>query len=331
MPGSAGPSAAMAQVSNNPTPSSNHFPLLDPKNDYVFKRIFAQRIDLLTDLVNVIRGRAEPLLLTEVLNPNILPGEITGKEIVLDVRALDAQGRAINVEVQVSAQRDYPSRALYYVARTFVDQLEQGEKYGKLQSVIGVNLLNFALFRDQADAQTAQWRYSLRSDHAPRRELDIQLELNFLELPKLARLGLEKTNKPLYDWGLFFSDPNGVAMEQITHPNVQEAFAVLKSVSATAEERADAERRIKYVRDLNAMIDAGWDEGRAEGIAVGKVEGIALGRAEGKAELLERLLEKKFGLLSDSILTGLFAACDEQLNLWAEDLLLAKTIEDIFL
>ena len=45
-------------------------------------------------------------------------------------------------------------------------------------------------------------------------------------------------------------------------------------------------------RDLNAMIDAGWDEGRAEGIAVGKVEGIALGRAEGKAELLERLLEK---------------------------------------
>ena len=52
-------------------------------------------------------------------------------------------------------------------------------------------------------------------------------------------------------------------MEQITHPSVKEAFAVLKSVSATAEERADAEKRIKYVRDLNAMIGAGWDEGRA--------------------------------------------------------------------
>jgi hypothetical protein len=102
MPGSAGPSAAMARVS---TLSSNHFPLLDPKNDYVFKRIFAQRIDLLTDLVNVVRGKAEPLLLTEVLNPNILPGEITGKEIVLDVRALDAQGRAINVEATTPLAR----------------------------------------------------------------------------------------------------------------------------------------------------------------------------------------------------------------------------------
>jgi len=111
-------------------------------------------------------------------------------------------------------------------------------------------------------------------------------------------------------------------MGQITHPNVQEAFAVLKSVSATAEERADAERRIKYVRDLNAMIDAGWDEGRAEGIAVGK--------AEGKAELLERQLIKKFGPLSDLARTRLFAASDERLNLWAEELLLAKTIDDVF-
>lgn len=84
----------------------------------------------------------------------------------------------------------------------------------------------------------------------------MQLELNFLELPKLARLGLEKTNKPLYDWCLFFSNPNGVAMEQITHPSVKEAFAVLKSVSATAQERADAEKRIKYVRDLNAWSEA---------------------------------------------------------------------------
>ena len=70
------------------------------------------------------------------------------------------------------------------------------------------------------------------------------------------------------------------------------------------------------------MIDAGWDEGRAEGIAVGRVEG--------KAELLERQLIKKFGPLSELARTHLFAASDEQLNLWAEELLLAKTIEDVF-
>ena len=149
-------------------------------------------------------------------------------------------------------------------------------------------------------------------------ELEVQLELNFLELPKLARLGLEKTNKPLYDWCLFFSNPNGVDMEQITHPDVKEAFAVLKSVSATAQERADADKRIKYLRDLNAMIGAGWDEGRAAG------------KAEGKAELLERQLTKKFGALSEASRSRLLLATDDELNDWSEALLVAATLEEVF-
>ena len=150
----------------------------------------------------------------------------------------------------------------------------------------------------------------------------MQLELNFLELPKLARLGLEKTNKPLYDWCLFFSNPNGVDVEQITHPSVKEAFAVLKSVSATAQERADAEKRIKYVRDLNAMIGAGWDEGR--------VAGIEIGRSEGKAELLERQLTRKFGALSEPSRSRLLSATDDELNAWSEALLVAATLEEVF-
>jgi predicted transposase/invertase (TIGR01784 family) len=303
---------------------SSDAPLLDPKNDYVFKRLFAQRIDLLTDLVNLVRGEAEPLKLTEVLNPHILPEDITGKQIVLDVRALDSRGRSIDVEVQVRAQRDYSARALYYLARSLVDQIGESEAYGRLRSVIGVSILDFQLFREPGDKTCGQWRFAMRADQQlnqppqPPRELEVQLELNFLELPKLARLGLEKTNKPLYDWCLFFSNPNGVDVEQITHPSVKEAFAVLKSVSATAQERADAEKRIKYVRDLNAMIGAGWDEGKAAG------------KAEGKAELLERQLTRKFGALSEASRSRLLSATDDELNDWSEALLVATTLEEVF-
>jgi hypothetical protein len=111
-------------------------------------------------------------------------------------------------------------------------------------------------------------------------------------------------------------------MEQITHPDVKEAFAVLKSVSATAQERADAEKRIKYVRDLNAMIGAGWDEGRT----AGKTEG----KAEGKAELLERQLTRKFGALSEASRSRLLSATDDELNAWSEALLVATTLEEVF-
>jgi predicted transposase/invertase (TIGR01784 family) len=257
-------------------------PLLDPRNDYVFKRIFASRINLLNDLVNVVRGDAAPLTLTKVLNPNILPEDITGKEIVLDILAVDNQGRNVDVEVQVNSQSHYPARALYYAARTFVDQLAEGENYGKLRSVIGVHILDFALFREPEDLERAQWRFGMLTHHEPRRALDTQLELNFLELPKLKdRKGLEKTNKPLYDWSVFFSDVNnGAAMERISHPEAKEAFEILKSMSATAQERQEAERRIRYVREVNAIKDYHWDEGRAQG----KAEGIELGTAKGRAE-----------------------------------------------
>ena len=115
-------------------------------------------------------------------------------------------------------------------------------------------------------------------------------------------------------------------MEQITHPSVKEAFAVLKSVSATAQERADAEKRIKYVRDLNAMIGAGWDEGKAAGIEIGRSEGIAVG----KAELLERQLTRKFGALSEASRSRLLSATDNELNDWSEALLVAATLEQVF-
>ena len=334
MSASSSPSDSARAVSGNTSAASPAL-LLDPRNDYVFKRIFAQRVDLLSDLVNVIRGDAERLTLTEVLNPTILPEEITGKGIVLDVKALDTQGRTIDVEVQVSSQRDYPARSLYYIARAFVEQLSSGEQYGQLRTVIGVNILNFALFRAQEEEERAQWRFGMVTYQQPQRALDIQLELNFLELPKLKHLGLEKTNKPLYDWSVFFSDVNnGEAMEQITHPDVKEAFEILKSVSATAQERLEAERRITYVRELNAIAGYQWDEGMAQGIAIGEAKGRAEGKAEGKAEathaLVARLLERKFGPL-DAVHHALLASATlEQLEKFSESLLSAPSLDAVF-
>jgi predicted transposase/invertase (TIGR01784 family) len=327
-------SAASAPVDNSATASGGtdtsaaSAPLLDPRNDYVFKRIFASHIELLNDLVNVVRGDAAPLTLTKVLNPNILPEDITGKEIILDILAVDNQGRTVDVEVQVSGRRHYPARVLYYAARAFVDQLAEGEDYSKLRSVIGVHILDFSLFKEAEDRDQAQWRFSMLSHDEPQRALDTQLELNFLELPKLKECrGLEKTNKPLYDWSVFFSDVNnGAAMERISHPQAKEAFEILKSVSATAQERKEAERRIRYVREVNAIKDYHWDEGKQAGIKIGREEG----KAEGMKSLLMRQVERKFGPLSPEHQATLDAATTEQLETYSEALLTSSTIEAVF-
>ena len=78
--------------------------LLDPKNDYVFKRLFTAAPDLLVSLINAVRTTEVPISDVEILNPRIEPEELTGKFIVLDLLAKDIEGRQYNIEI-VTADR----------------------------------------------------------------------------------------------------------------------------------------------------------------------------------------------------------------------------------
>ncbi|PKO51810.1 MAG: hypothetical protein CVU28_10900, partial [Betaproteobacteria bacterium HGW-Betaproteobacteria-21] len=59
-------------------------------------------------------------------------------------------------------------------------------------------------------------------------------------------------------------------------------------------------------------------------------EGWALGREEGQLKPLERLLQRKFGPLSDDIRTRLSKANEDQLSGWAENVLFASTLDEVF-
>jgi len=102
---------------------------------------------------------------------------------------------------------------------------------------------------------------------------------------------------------------------------VKEAFEILKSVSATAQERLEAERRITYVRELNAIAGYQWDEGRAQGKAEGK--------AEATRAMVARLLERKFGPLSSQHRALLASATIEQLEQYSDALLSASSLDEV--
>jgi hypothetical protein len=72
-------------------------PLLDPKNDAVFKRLFTGAPHLLAELINAVRADEPPLTVVEILNPDITPEDLSGKQIVLDVLARDPGGKLYDV------------------------------------------------------------------------------------------------------------------------------------------------------------------------------------------------------------------------------------------
>ena len=244
--------------------------LLDPKNDYVFKRLFAEAPELLVCLINDLRPDLPEVTSLEVLNPNIEASELTGKYIILDVLAKDIAGNQYNIEMQVRRYNAWGQRSLYYLARMLSDQLNAGHEYQGLKAAVGIHLLDFDLFTETpAQKQQAFWRFEMRDAHLPEVKLGGELQLNILELKKADQIK-QPQNTPipeaLSNWITFFEHWQEEAlMANIQHAPIQQAMHRIKQLSADENAKRLAFVRERALRDEASLIYDAKQEGREEG------------------------------------------------------------------
>ncbi len=301
-----------------PTPSApEQQSLLDPKNDFVFKKLFAGAPHLLMALINAVRATEPPVVQIEVLNPAITPEDLTGKYIVLDILAQDALGLRFNIEMQVRRFNAYSARSTYYLAHALTQQIGGGQNYQEIKGVVGIHLLDFDLFEAPGQQDQAVWCFEMRDRQQPRVKLGNELQLNIIEMRKADRIKL--ATPELADLLTFFEHwQEESIMSHITSTAVQQAMDRLKTISADQSTRHQA-----WVRER-----ALWDEiseKRAER-ELGKLEG----KLEGQAQVLARLLNKRFGPLSEDMSRRLNNATGEQLELWTDAVLDAPTLAAVF-
>jgi hypothetical protein len=84
-----------------------------------------------------------------------------------------------------------------------------------------------------------------------------------------------------------------------------------------------AERVIEWTKEWK-------EEGLQEGIQQGVQQGMQQGMQLGEAAILMRLLMRRFGPLPEGVQTQLKQAPTEQLERWAERVLEATRLEDVF-
>ena len=72
------------------------------------------------------------------------------------------------------------------------------------------------------------------------------------------------------------------------------------------------------------------EEGMEQGIARGIEQGVRQGRAEGERAVLERLLFRRFGELPQAVGARLGGAAEAELEAWADRVLDAATLDDVF-
>ncbi|MGD9732348.1 MAG: Rpn family recombination-promoting nuclease/putative transposase [Desulfamplus sp.] len=252
-------------------------PYVKPTSDIFIKYLLGSEDnkDLLLSFINgVMENSGFPLIKSvEIRNPFNLKKMVHEKQSILDIKAIDENGRIFNIEMQVSGDETFRHRSLYYWAKLYSSQLNEGELYEELLPVVCINLLEFEMFR-QFDKYHSTFMLcdTKKADFV----LTDHFAIHFIELPKFRTFDINiNRDETLQKW-LYFLKKEGMQeednlmeillKEDATFRKAHEKYAAFTQ----DEEMLEAyEAHQKWVRDYNSGISSAWKKGKKEGEIVG--------------------------------------------------------------
>ena len=134
-----------------------------------------------------------------------------------------------------------------------------------------------------------------------------------------------------------------VNLPNMRRPEVRKVEVYAQAVSGLLALERDTDKRAKYLEFIDIYAGLTENEFRryqrqypeesttmAGVIQRARDEGMQQGHIEGERTLLERQLRRRFGLLSPEVAEKLSQASAADLETWAENVLDADTLDDVF-
>lgn len=240
---------------------------VDPKVDIAFKKIFGdeQRKHVLISLLNAVMDK--DIVEVQILNPYQVPKIPELKFTILDIKARDSHGREFIVEMQANPYKYFDKRALDYVARAYVSQLNGGMDYDEHQPVYFIGVLNFPFF----NAPRYLSRHFILNVETQEQEIQ-DFELYFIELTKFGK-SLPELDSILDKWTYFLKELDHLQQlpeELANEPAIREAAETANRATWTKEEieayehglREEA-KELKMIRQLEEQQKAIEDQQKA--------------------------------------------------------------------
>ena len=285
-------------------------------SDLVFKYIFGSRnsTGILRSFLSEIQEHAgfRPVAEVDIRNPFSETDGEDVKQTIVDVRARDSTGTAFSVEVQSTRHAAFGRRALYYWARGYGEQIQDGDQYSRLLPVVGVNLLNFQLFPpEQQPAMHTTFTAACTAN--PRVPPFSDLIIHVLELPKFPddrkRLpdGLERWLYFILNRGKERAMEDQYLNEIIEDdPQILEAEKRYQEFIADEQLRSHLRARERFRMVQAQMIHDAREEANREGRKKGLEEGQRLAqqataRAMKDAGMPESEIARFTGLSAEEI------------------------------
>ena len=268
--------------------------LLNPKIDFVFKKIFGSEENpkILIGFLNAVLKPSIPIVEVEIKNTDIEKVHVEDKFSRLDVKARTSNKEIINIEIQLKNEYNMIQRSLYYWSKLYEEQLGDGDRYDKLCRTVCINILDFKYLKNDRFHNG----YRLKEIETNEELTDIQ-EIHFIEIPKLKKLNSEEEVVDMLEgWVEFLRDPESEVVRKLEMSNleIREAKDKLYKLSMDEKERELYFLREKSIKDeISALANA-----EEKGIQIGIEQGI-------KREKIETVLRlKSLGLNTEQIAKG---------------------------
>ena len=244
--------------------------LLNPKIDFVFKKIFGseEHPGVLIAFLNAVLKTKVPIVDVEIKNTDIEKAHIEDKFSRLDVKAKTSNKEIINIEIQLKNEYNMIQRSLYYWSKLYEEQLGDGDRYDKLCRTVCINILDFKYLKNDRFHNG----YRLKEIETNEELTDIQ-EIHFIEIPKLKKLNSEEEVVDMLEaWIEFLRDPESEVVRKLemTNKEIREAKDTLYKLSRNEKERELYFLREKSIKDeISALANA-----EEKGIQKEKIETV---------------------------------------------------------
>ena len=309
---------------------------LNYSNDLFFKYTLSREDEGSVYARNTIIERVTGIKVKEstVLNPNLDPGIIGKKRIILDVHVKDEQNRHFNIEMQTTYKGlAEMMRFEFYGARALNNQLKSGEFYDQLKPVYQIIFIDEYAWNNRNLIN----QYQMRNEQGEKESYYPLILRTYIHMPAINDIVREKEIQRLNDFEqlVYLFENNGKndilkSKERLVKVFMDKYEEMQKDDELWSTAMAIQMGEARYRYGLEDSFEEGMKEGIIRGKAEGKVEGKIEGRIEGKLEgerqLLHRLMEAKF---QEDCTAWLQSLTEDQLHIVSNLLLECDTLESV--
>ena len=257
---------------------SNKYTQMEVNNKYIrfdwaVKRMLRDKANfaVLEGLITVLTG--EVVKIEELLESEGNQERADDKFNRVDIKAKNAKGEIIIVEVQLTRQLYFLQRMLYGVSKAITEHIEIGNKYDKVKKVYSINILYFDL------GKGSDYLYHGKTVFTGVHTND-RLEVNTKEadelrmrvpediFPEYYIIRVNEFNNvattPIEEWLDYLK--NNRIKDDTSTPGLKEACQKLLYMTMSDKERRAYDAHMDDIMVQNDVLDTAKREGRAEGI-----------------------------------------------------------------